>query len=1171
MSEPSIFMQSVTSRHNMFPGADIAYQPDLNFSSIPGLSGPQGAMAAMFMDPIIKNMLGPGFIPGQFQPTHNLYDHYRRKMQYQSMQTAMSSASEVDKGQYTALLRGMAATAGVQWNDDRERAAQAMAGDMSKISPMLSQLMPETFDAMHGSRGSATMMARNMFQGGRYRLDPVSRTLGMSADSTSEMTKEIYDRLYGPGADLTVMKGLGAGRAGQLFDEMGRRGLMPRAMTREEQLRGIAREDLAGRGTTGAAAEAEMGKTLDSLRDLASPQLEAKVRQFEAGRVGDRIKSMAGAIAAMKEVFGERGRPDAPMSELIEGLQVITQGGLATMAPERVESLVRDTANIARRTGMGLDNMTMLMATSAQRADAMGLDRSFGVTAGMQAATFGSAYANTVGGTPAWGRGDKERMIAMDSNLRLNAANSQVANQLAATVRLGQEVGFTKGSEGEAMFRAIQAGETTYTFDGKSKNVYGQPGEWRSIMSGSGVETGLASAYRSQTAYNQKTIDEANLTGLSRKLQSDVDVAPRLNRAYQRAARQAGITDNAILGKLGQAAQEGLLNDLTPEDLQDRNKVAEYLADKAGVDKTDDVKMGQLRNVASLGWGNVEQMVKTNPRLRGYKTADQFVTAHRRATLTEAAREEDEIRQESRLQSALSGAAAGGPLERIIDAVSTATDETSVQDIMAKTLGWLPEGEVGQRLSGTVKAMQDEIRKFNDTDTEKIRREAKSLEQASNSSAVIGSAAAEDAKQRLQGLANKYTGGDTLALLEGKDLRKTVRDNAINKIKTMSPELRRQAEAAGVELGATATSEDAASAWRELRDKRGGAGVTATETLTDKMLHDNRSVSVLGSGGLSVVRRIQDRNRDLRDLAGRAADGDLGLLMATDEQRQQAREQYGLVTKGAADSKRLTKEVEAAEASGDIDTANRLRNELDETNKKVTAAQTKLSDLGSATGTTGEKLATGRPVDDNARAQANKLRTEQMKDVASVQEKLRAGKKYDMTEEEKKALNVEREARRGTEGQVVRDIFKTLGIEGTNAKDRDELSKELRGARGSAIRSALPALQRLREIQKDMTGEQFQQYLKKGLGDSASDEEKELYHRVAAGKAGGGLAGITKDTAGRDSVKERLRDFASWQKESAKEPEAKKSAGGKEITEITGTITIPGLGEGRLNASGGRR
>ena len=78
--------------------------------------------------------------------------------------------------------------------------------------------------------------------------------------------------------------------------------------------------------------------------------------------------------------------------------------------------------------------------------------------------------------------------------------------------------------------------------------------------------------------------------------------------------------------------------------------------------------------------------------------------------------------------------------------------------------------------------------------------------------------------------------------------------------------------------------------------------------------------------------------------------------------------------------------------------------------------------LSTELGTDGEKLAKSGGVDPAARAQAERLRAEQMGDLKSVQEKLRAGKRGELTPEQKKAAEAERGMRRKTDAQVMDDI-----------------------------------------------------------------------------------------------------------------------------------------------------
>ena len=813
MAPPSVFMQSVAGRPSMFPGSPIGPATDLNVQ-IPGLDPMQSGLAMMLIEPLLKQALGPGFVPAQFNQTHNLYDQYRRKAQYEAQQSVISGAAEADRSRVVSFLRGAAATSGRQWTESDNRWANMVAGDAMRFSPMLSQMMPDTFDAMFGSRGSAQVMAQGMFAGGRYQVDPVTGAFGLSAESATRMNNEVYDRLYGPGASLADMRGIGAGRAGQMYDEFSRRGLLPGALSRSDQLRGVAREELRGRGVTGAAAESQLGDVIDGLTKLGGGQLEGKIRQFEASRVADRLKNLSGAIAAVKDVFGEAGITNAPMSQLIEGLQVMTQGGLSRMTPQEVERTVRDASNMARTSGMGLDNLLSFTAGTAQMAGRVGLDRGIGVDIGIQSAAYGAAYGVTSGG-----RGDKERAQAVDAQLRTNAAKSQVANQLAATMRIANEDLFKKGSEGEALAAAIRRGDETYTFGGRTMSVAVDGGRWREIMANSGVDTGLASAYRRQTFQNQQTIKEngSQLVGLARRLQGQVDIAPEVARGYSAAARQAGLTDQNTISQIGRIASQGLMKDLSIEDLNDPAKVAQYIAGKMGGNvAADENMMKRLRIIADLGRGEFTQRLKIRKRTSGYEDGLDAIMKHRGDTARLAQQRIDQNSNDSRLQSALSGLGSGDALSRFMDAVGGATPETSAVDIAKKVLRWVPEDEVAAAVGKTVGEMREEMERYKTPDlvrkqavgemeTAKRRRESirdlqKEIDDNPGMDPVKRRAKeqliaryklqANQAERKAKSLADDYAGGDLGRLLTGKATKEEVANAALEKIRKMAPSLK---------------------------------------------------------------------------------------------------------------------------------------------------------------------------------------------------------------------------------------------------------------------------------------------------------------------------------------------------------------------------------------------
>lgn len=1070
----SIFQQSVAQSPSGVPGAPISMTPELNLSGLPGMRGPQGALLQMILQPLLQQALGPGFIPGQFAPTHNLFDHYRRRAEFQQMQQVMGSGVAQDQDTFVQFIRGMAALRGVQWNQDRERSAQIWASDMGRVSPMMAQMMPAMFDQIMGSRGSSTVMAQSVFAGGRYRPDPITGTMGLSSQSASALSREMFERLYGPGADLSATNGLGAGSIGQLFDEGARRGFLPRALRRDEQIRGMAERDLRSQGLGDAQVGQQLRGAMEELSALGSPQLEARIRQFEAGRIAERLRGLTGAVSAMRDVFGDMGRPDAPMSELIDGLQVLTQGGLATMSPGRLEQVVRDTHNMARRTGVGIDNMTAMMATGANQADAMRLDRSFGITSTQGAVNFGAAYAAEAG-SPAWGRANRDRMTAIDQRLRLNAADSPVANQLAATVRLGGDVGFREGSEAAAMYQAVQSGRDTYDFGGQTRLVYDR-NRWRDIMIAGGVNAQLATAYRSDTVYNQRTISEHNLMDVARGLQGRLDIAPVVGQAYRTGASQAGVTDQALLRQIQDNAYQALQS-LSPEDLQDPAAAARALAGRLGVDPNDAARMSQLRLVATRGWGVLEQTRASSARLSGYRSNDEMLLANNERALQRGRSNAAEARIDSEFQRAMS-AFGVGPIRRITDAVIGATPGTDIRTLASEALGWFPEGEVGAGMIPVLASLREQAAIYN-------------------------------------------TPGATAE----------VRQAAIARIRTFGTQFSRTADEAGIYRGGAVTAADAARVWQGARDRR-GSFVEESDAITERMLNDDRSMSVLGEGGLDLIRRVQERNARIRELAG-------------------------------------------GHAEGNIDTL--------------------LSASAAMPGSSGETMSAGgftfdisNPQAAGARAEALRLRDEQQRDLLLVQTRLQEGRvtpsetisiggvSYDMPGDRQSALEAERARRRRSDSDVVGDLFRTLGVD-RDVSDADRqgiIQTVMRGDRGRSIRAALPGLQRLREIARTQgaaTDAQFQDYLQRGPAAGASEEERGLFSTVTAGQGGrGGFAGIGRNNLRAEDIRQRLEQFAPWQRD---QPQAAPAGGqatpGGPMT-INGTLEIVGNYGHLRGRSGGR-
>jgi hypothetical protein len=87
---------------------------------------------------------------------------------------------------------------------------------------------------------------------------------------------------------------------------------------------------------------------------------------------------------------GVSGRRLRPVPELISALNFLTGGALSQIDPGQAEMLVRGSYNLARSSGIGLDQLTMLSELASQQAIGMGLNPAFGMQAVQGNLTFGS-------------------------------------------------------------------------------------------------------------------------------------------------------------------------------------------------------------------------------------------------------------------------------------------------------------------------------------------------------------------------------------------------------------------------------------------------------------------------------------------------------------------------------------------------------------------------------------------------------------------------------------------------------------------------------------------------------------------------------------------------------------------------------------------------------------
>ena len=97
---------------------------------------------------------------------------------------------------------------------------------------------------------------------------------------------------------------------------------------------------------------------LDKLRNIGGVQ--AGIRDFDAGNVKRSLEGYVDVISSMREIFGDAGVTNAPIQELIAGLEALSQGTLTQVDPGSLNMMVRTTQQLARQSGMSIDAMAMM-------------------------------------------------------------------------------------------------------------------------------------------------------------------------------------------------------------------------------------------------------------------------------------------------------------------------------------------------------------------------------------------------------------------------------------------------------------------------------------------------------------------------------------------------------------------------------------------------------------------------------------------------------------------------------------------------------------------------------------------------------------------------------------------------------------------------------------------
>jgi len=725
--------------------------------------GPMGGIAAMAATPYMGKMMGHvGMTPMGVGHDQNVYDRLMNQRYSMMQMQAMQSAAASDRDNYMKTFRGLAAISGTPFGAEQRRAAMSLANSATMMAPMFAEMMPDFMDQMGGLRGSATVMSKRIIDAGRYRMDPVTGRMGMSAETAGAVSNNLYGSLYSD-EHLPKMKGVTAGQVGSLYGELQMRGMVGTAAA-EGRYMGIRGDD--PRAATFKAIEEMRSSNPDLLAKAAQnqkvdlgkpggitasdldklnldPNVAGKLRSFDSDRIKRSVKSYVDVVAAMRDIFGDMGKPNAPMQELIAGIEALTMGGMGQIDPGRMGMMVRQTYNLAKQTGVSLDNVMQMQGHAAQRAGQMGIEPTFAMQATQGALAFGGAYrAQGHAAHQAWGTMNADQVTQLDSNLRVQASSSNMANRMAAAVRMAEQVGgFDDDSEAGRFVAAAKGGSNEYrAADGSIKSMMLNDRDFARMMTtakdkdgkSANVSEGDVQSMLSQRDTNREYVEKYAMGNTVRRSQGTDELHPFIGGRMQETlaakfreslgrqgvpAAEAAKRAHDVAATIGQKVTRKMF-DLSTEEFADtgtRNKaIAGFIQDELESnvmgDVLGDMKQGDkdkfLAQTADRFYGSANRAIKGSM----YRSFGNIQNVHRltnKTTLDESDRQSMKARFTSEMQDAMSPLGHGSMLQRAVDALQHARPDSDGLEVVAAALG-------GVKIEDINRTMMPQFRKLTD-------------------------------------------------------------------------------------------------------------------------------------------------------------------------------------------------------------------------------------------------------------------------------------------------------------------------------------------------------------------------------------------------------------------------------------------------------------------------
>ena len=871
-----------------------------------GITDPGMSVALnSILQPLLASFIGAGpngrYVPAQFSSGMNMYAQMKAGSVLSNQGKAMGSASQRDQRAIYEMIEGSANLLGQPMGRRERQNANDVASFAASILPTLAQYNPDLVDKMAGVKGSATVMAQNMFRGGRYAIDPVTGRRGYSAESSAEITKGVYDRLYS--GDASGMGGMTAGRAGALFDEAQRRGMMPNSSTRGKGMKEIADQ---------------MGTTISEVSQM--PDLDRKLRELDANKIASKLKGMSKAVNAMSEIFGEAGEPNAPMSQLVGAIETLTQANMQNIEPQKLARMVRNTSNVAKAAGIEMPEMFRLMGATAGMADRAGVNRAFVQDITKQAMAENQAGKNIFGGAKVFGLPNADKLLNIDQQLNVQATRDYRTQDIASIARAVETFGVepAQGSELAAVYAAIKDKDSggAYTYAGEKKNVYDlnkRQGGINQFLASSKVPISVIQSLNANREANEAFISKYDInTNIGRPGQTQL-VTDQLSK-YNRTAVQNVMKDKTLMEgvspelravldsssrEITDKTAEGLFADnLGADDLSDleglTNRNLNKIIEEKGVKVTTEADKNALKVMA----GSIYSASDAYARKQKFGNIGTMAYSMNKGKVREAKVLQQEADVTSQFEEGFDGMGKSSFLQRTTDFLRGAGTETKVEDFMAAALNFQPKDQIQQLFAKDFDNLQKSAGAFKSANGEQVKADYLRSAITINADAIDKEEDPEKKKKLIEerdnlkadltrsgfkgdydGMIDKKEGGldrakkerddfknkhgvtfDEAKALNPLELRVKQKEFRLNQYKELTAQLNTRVNNAGLMVGDVAGDRAANNAIKYLEkgDTSTGYGVALAKQYISDFGMDSAAVSKAGVEGNAAKEKAQN-------------------------------------------------------------------------------------------------------------------------------------------------------------------------------------------------------------------------------------------------------------------------------------------------------------------------